>query len=181
MKEQTDEMLMTYVSQDRLQALSVLFDRYQVLLYNFFYYQNNNSALSEDLVQTVFERVLKYRKSYRSQMAFKSWIYRMARNVRNDHYQKNRYYSDFIQPEDIGLTEGSTEQQIEHKEALAQLKRAMSHLNEDQRAVLVMSKFQKVPYKEIAIIMQCSESAAKVKAHRALKALRNIFFKMEKL
>jgi len=84
----TDEQLMEQVSQENLNALSVLFDRYQVPLYNFFYRQNYDGAFSEDLVQTVFERILKYRQSYVSGMTFRSWMYQIARNAKTDHYKK---------------------------------------------------------------------------------------------
>ncbi len=176
----TDEQLMEQVSQENLNALSVLFDRYQVPLYNFFYRQNYDGAFSEDLVQTVFERILKYRQSYVSGMTFRSWMYQIARNAKTDHYKKQYRISDFVQPDDLVIATASIEESMADAEDLQQLERAMQHLPDMQREILVMTRFQKMKYGEVAEILQCSEGAVKVKVHRALKQLRHIFFKMEK-
>lgn len=175
----TDEQLMEQVSQENLNALSVLFDRYQVPLYNFFYRQNYDRALSEDLVQTVFERILKYRLSYASGRTFRSWIYQIARNARTDHHKSQQRISDFIQPDDLEIETASIEQSMAEAEDLQQLEQAMQQLSETEREVLVMTRFQKMKCGEVAEILQCSEGAVKVKVHRALKQLRNIFFKLE--
>lgn len=174
----TDEQLMEQVSQENLAALSVLFDRYQVPLYNFFYRQNYDGALSEDLVQTVFERILKYRQSYVTGMTFRSWIYQIARNVKTDHYKSRYKISDFVQPDELKITTTSIEQKLTQQEDLQQLELAMQQLPAPQREILVMTRFQKMKYGEVATILQCSEGAVKVKVHRALKQLRQIFFKI---
>ena len=175
----TDEQLMEQVSQENLNVLSVLFDRYQVPLYNFFYRQNYDGALSEDLVQSVFERILKYRQSYVVGMPFRSWLYQIARNVRTDYHKKRQRIADFVQPDDLVMTTTSIENNITRKEDLQQLERAMQQLPSQQREILVMTRLQKMKYGDVADILQCSEGAVKVKVHRALKQLRNIFFKME--
>jgi len=175
----TDEQLMEQVSQENLNALSVLFDRYQVPLYNFFYRQNYAAALSEDLVQTVFERILKYRQSYVSSMSFRSWIYQIARNAKTDHYKSQQRVSDFVQPDDLEIATASIEKSMAQAEDLQQLEQAMKQLPDQQREILVMTRFQKMRYRDVADILQCSEGAVKVKVHRALKQLRYIFFKME--
>ena len=175
----TDEQLMEQVSQENLNALSVLFDRYQVPLYNFFYRQNYDSALSEDLVQTVFERILKYRQSYVSGSTFRSWIYQIARNAKTDHHKRQQRISDFVEPDDLEIATASVEKNIAQAEDLQQLEQAMQQLSAMQREILVMTRFQKMKYGEVAEILQCSEGAIKVKVHRALKRLRDIFFKME--
>ena len=175
----TDEQLMEQVSQENLNALSVLFDRYQVPLYNFFYRQNYDGALSEDLAQTVFERILKYRQSYVAGMTFRSWMYQIARNAKTDYYKNRQRISDYVQPDDLEIATASIEKSIVQQEDLQQLEQAMQHLSAAQREILVMTRFQKMKYGEVAEILQCSEGAVKVKVHRALKQLRSIFFKME--
>ncbi len=175
----SDEQLMSQVSKGNLDALTGLFNRYQVPLYNFFYRLNNDRALSEDEVQMVFERILKYRTSYVESMKFRSWIYQIARNVKKDCYKKSLRISDFVQPESLEIQVHSVENNLVKSEALQQLQQAIKHLPEPQREILVMTRFQKMKYAEVAEILQCSEGAVKVKVHRAIKALKNIFFKME--
>jgi RNA polymerase sigma-70 factor (ECF subfamily) len=167
---------MKEVSEGHLEQLSLLFERYQIPLYNFFYQQNYDGQLSEDLVQTVFERILKYKNSYLPNMAFRAWIYQIARNVKADHYKKQQRISDFIQPDDLEGLGNSVEVDLTLQENLEQLKRAMALLPEAHKEVLIMTRFQKMRYADVAAILQCSEGAVKVKVHRAMKQLRSLFF-----
>lgn len=177
MAKQTDEQLMEQVSQGNLDKLSVLFDRYQVPLYNFFYRQNYNGAVSEDLTQTVFERILKYRQSYVPGMTFRSWIFQIARNAKTDYHKKQQKISDFIEIENIEDCTATIVGSNIAEEHLYQLDWAMAKLPAAHREILVMTRFQKMKYKEVAAILQCTEGAVKVKVHRAIKELRVIFFK----
>ena len=73
---------MRALADGELDAAAVLFRRYQVPLFNFFLRLGFAREMSEDLTQTVFERVIKYRESYREGMSFRTWVYQIARNVK---------------------------------------------------------------------------------------------------
>ena len=59
------------------------------------------------------------------------------------------------------------------------LKRAMAKLSEEKRQLLVLTKYKGLKFSELAEIIGCSEGAAKVRVHRALKELRSIFLELE--
>ncbi len=65
------------------------------------------------------------------------------------------------------------------KGGVAQLGQAMRQLPPEKREVLILSKYKGIKFSEIGEILGCSEGAAKVKAHRALNDLRNIFLQLE--
>src|SRR5437879_12344422 len=83
-----DEDLMLQVRDGAGETLGVLFDRYQTPLFNFYSKLTGNRTLSEDLVQEVFLRILKYRQSYCPGTPFRPWVYQIARNARIDHFRK---------------------------------------------------------------------------------------------
>jgi len=83
-----DEDLMLQVRDGEVAMLGVLFDRYQTPLYNFYTKMTQDRALSEDLVQDVFLRILRYRHTYRPDTPFRAWIYQIARNARFDAARK---------------------------------------------------------------------------------------------
>src|SRR5207253_10683098 len=83
-----DEDLMLQVRDGAGEMLDVLFDRYQTPLFNFYSKLTGDRTLSEDLVQEVFLRILKYRQSYRPGTPFRAWTYQIARNARVDHFRK---------------------------------------------------------------------------------------------
>jgi RNA polymerase sigma factor (sigma-70 family) len=56
----------------------------------------------------------------------------------------------------------------------ARLQQALLELSPEAREVLVLSKFEGLRFAQIAEILGCSVSAAKVRAFRALKALQTI-------
>ncbi len=66
MKLAPDEDLMLEVRNGTGETLGVLFDRYHAPLYNFYSKLTGDRTLSDDLVQEVFLRILKYRQSYRA-------------------------------------------------------------------------------------------------------------------
>ena len=55
------------------------------------------------------------------------------------------------------------------------LKKAIENLNQDDRMVLILSKYQKLPYEEIGKIMDITTNNVKVKVFRAVKNLTSKF------
>ena len=86
----SDEELMSQVRNGVGEMLGVLFDRYQSPLLNFYCKLTGSRTTSEDLVQEVFFRILKYRQSYRPGTPFRAWLYQIARNARTDHLRRQR-------------------------------------------------------------------------------------------
>lgn len=176
----TDEQVMMEVHKGDLDKASILFERYHIRLFNFFLRMNYDRDLSHDMTQTVFERLLKYHGSYQYGKYFKSWVFQIARNVRNDHYQKiEKRYAQFVDVESLAQETSAQLGNTEQAERERILLQAMTMLSEEQREILVLSKYQKLKYEEIADILNCSVSAAKVKAHRAIKKLRGLYFMVE--
>ena len=84
----TDEILMIAVRDGDLAKLGLLFERYHTALFDFLSRTTGDRAAAEDLVQDVFVRILKYRRTYRDHSCFETWMFRIARNSRADHFRK---------------------------------------------------------------------------------------------
>lgn len=171
----TDEQIMLQVKNGRLNQLSVLFQRYQLPLYNFFVRLTQDEQLSEDFTQNVFERILKYRHSYQNEASFRSWIYQIARNVRTDHYRLNKVRIDAnADLPSLSLEADSFLDRMEAREEEKQLERAIAQLKEEYREVLLLGWIERMKYAEVGEILGISETNVKVRMHRAVKQLRNI-------
>lgn len=176
----TDEMIMEAVKGGELQQATLLFERYHKRIFNFLARMTMDRELAEDLTQNVFLRIIKYRNSYREGNKFQSWIYQVARNVFSDHYQahKNRF-SDFVDVEKVSDHIGNDDsEEQDEKEQL--LHRSMARLTEEQRELLVLTRFQQLKYEEVATIMDTTVANIKVKVHRAILKLREYYFELEK-
>jgi RNA polymerase sigma factor (sigma-70 family) len=177
----TDESIMEAVKGGNLQQASLLFERYHKRIYNFLARMAMDRELAEDLTQNVFLRILKYRNSYREGLKFQSWIYQVARNVFSDHYQahKNRF-SDYVDVEKVSDYMADSEgEDLDEKERI--LHRSMARLTEEQRELLVLTRFQHLKYEEVATIMDTTVANIKVKVHRAILKLKEYYFEMEKI
>ncbi len=84
----TDNSLMLKVKAGDLDKMGLLFERYHRPLFAFLYHSTGQAAHSEDLVQTVFYRMLKYRYTFTEVGEFRTWMYHLARNVLNDAIKK---------------------------------------------------------------------------------------------
>lgn len=179
--ESDDDVLMQQVRDGDLAPLGVLFERHHVRLYNFFRRLTSDPAVSEDLVQEVFLRILKYRHTYRGEGSFGVWMYQIARNARTDHFRKRRHEgpAPAEEPEIPSAAPGPGDV-VETGQQHALLRAALDRLPEEKREVLVLSRFQNMRYEEVADVLGCSVGAVKVRVHRALKELRTAYFRLAK-
>ena len=162
-----------------VEMLGVLFDRYQSPLFNFYCKLTGDRSLSEDLVQDVFYRILKYRKSYQSGMTFKSWMYQIARNARLDHAKRQKPDAGLEADSASRVLAFSAGDPVQREQEVELLHRALMKLPEEKREVLLLSRFQDLKYEEIAQMLEVEVGAVKVRVHRALIELREIFRQLE--
>lgn len=161
-----------------LDKMGLLFERHHKQLFGFLFHMTHERELSEDLVQNVFYRMLKYRHTFSGDGEFKTWMYHLARNVMNDHGRSLKRNVRHLDIEDFAerISGGAAaDMPLQKKQELATLQQAMSKLNEENREVLILSKFQELRYNEIARILDITEGAVKVRVHRAVNQLKNIF------
>lgn len=178
-----DNNLMLKVKAGELDKMGLLFERYSKPIYSFMYHSTHQAALSEDLVQNLFYRMIKYKHTFVGDGQFTTWMYYLARNVITDHYRKKSrlVYNDDINDTGKGLVEEKmADTDIIKTQQNNELKYALSKLNEDAREVIVLSKYQELSYKEIADILETTEGNVKVKVHRAISELRKIMTKTNK-
>ena len=170
----TDEDIMNLVVNGDIRKASILFDRYHVNVYSYLLKVNRDRMLAEDLTQNVFEKMIKYKASFDGKKSFKAWLFTIVRNANIDHHRKRKYDSLDDGYMQVESSEKDAQKQMESKEGNEQLMAAINMLPEEEKEILMLSKFERLKYSEISKIMGLSESALKVKAHRSIKKLRTI-------
>lgn len=168
------------VKEGKLDKMGLLFERYHRQVFGFYYRMCSDAELSEDLVQSLFLRMIKYRSSFNGSGQFKAWMYQMARNLLTDHFrkQKNEVKDSYARVDDRWQEE---EKEKAQQEQVQTLERAMKYLNPDKRELLVLSRYQGLRYREIAQMQDTTEANVKVKVYRAIRELKDIYQKMEKI
>ena len=167
-----DHHVMGQVKAGQIDKLGLLFEKYNKQLYHLFLWQTKDPPLSEDLVQEVFLRILKYRHSYRGEGQFKTWMFSIAHSARIDHFRRKKHPTLSIDegamiPDESPGPDRMTEQQ-DHSRMLWQ---ALLRLSRNKREMLVMSRFESMKYEEIAKVVGCRVGTVKSTIHSALKEL----------
>lgn len=174
-----DEKIMLSVKSGDIESLATLFEKYHVKLYNFFLRMTRNKEISKDLTQEVFQRILRYKHTYDPDWKFTTWMFQIARNSANKYYSANKILtSDFQTSETVRQEEISAIDEMEMIAKKESLYEALSQLNEDQREIIELARFQGMKYKEIAELTNNSVAAVKVKVHRAINRLRELYFEL---
>lgn len=172
---------MEAVKNGDLGQASLLFDRYQKPIFNFLARMTMDRNIAEDLTQNVFYRMIKYRNSYKEGNKFHSWIYQVARNVFSDHYQKEKNRrSSFMAVEKVYDHTPDTHEELEQAEREKLLHQSMSKLTDEQRELLILTRFEHMKYEDVALIMETTVANIKVKVHRAILKLREHYFELER-
>jgi len=178
MPEPSDEDLMRALRAGDQAAFEALYQRYRNRLYAFLVRYTGDPSAAQDLFQETFLRVFRDRARYEPRAAFATWLFTIARNL----------YLDSVKgagiPRPAPGTEMAAEEApdsqpdplaaLERREAEALLRRAVATLPEEDRAILILSRFEGMRYRQIGEILGCSEGAVKVRAHRALQTLRQM-------
>lgn len=176
MQTQTDGSLMRLVQAGDTAQLALLFERHHVALFRYLLHMTGDRALSEDLVQEVFLRVLKYMRTYDPSLSFPVWLYGMARNAYFDSLRKRRLeVSSNGEMGEIASSEPMPEELSTRKQDVTFLWEALMRLPQEKREVLVLSRFHDLRHEEIARILKCEVGAVKVRVYRALRELRERF------
>jgi RNA polymerase sigma factor (sigma-70 family) len=173
-----DDLAMQQVRDGNVGKLSLLFDRHSKPLFRFFLHLTGSHETSEDLVQEVFFRVLKYRHTFQSGTSFRGWLYQIARNAHIDHAGKHKL--EIVMPENIEFRGPGKlqDESLRLKQDAQMLRKALAELSLEKREVLVMSRYQDLKYEEIAGILKCEVGTVKVRVYRALRELGDRFFAM---
>lgn len=173
----SDSGLMRQVRAGRSAALATLFERHHVRLYRFFVSMTGNHQAAEDLVQDVFLRMLKYRKSFRDGHEFVPWMFRIARNACADYLRRGAAPPEH-EPYDENHAETLAPAPDDGDDRVDLIRQALLALPAARREVLVLSRFELNSYDEVAGVLGCSVGAVKVRVHRAMKQLRQVYLQL---
>ncbi len=151
-------------------ALGELFHRHHAALYRYFLRMSGSTAVSEDLTQEVFLRVLKRNETWQRDAR-----YRIAHNAFIDHTRKNKWETAMPENVDFAAPAGRRLEQDQEQEILL---RALAAMPTEKRELLVLSRFQGMRYDQIGELLGVETNTVKVRVFRALGQLREIYERM---
>jgi len=157
-------------------AFAVLYEKYFDRIYYYLYRQTDDEELAGDLCSQTFVNVLNNIKKYELRgVPFSAWLYKIASNEVRKHYRKSKGKKIFS-IEEVRIKELIEESdEVWDEDQINKLIDFMKDLPEDMLQVLELRFYEERDFKEIAYILDITESGAKMRTYRALDKLRKKF------
>ncbi len=138
-------------------AFEELYSRYRSQLWTYIFGMVRDHARAEDIAQDVFVSALRRMRATGRPIAFRPWIYEIARNACIDEYRRTRRAREVPLEVDGGpdplptsASNGSApEVAMERKQSLTDLRGAFGVLPENHRQIIVLREFEGLSYSEI--------------------------------
>jgi RNA polymerase sigma-70 factor (ECF subfamily) len=173
MIENIDEILLDNLKRGEILSLGVLYERYKIKLFNYFLKTTKDYDISNDLLMETFERIYKYRNSYKSVKNVRPWIYQIASNLIKDHFKKSGKMKEIAEMKMEVITV-IPDSEDDKKYRNKQLMVALGKLNPSERNIINMYYLLEMGYKDIAVNQDITENNARIKVCRALKKLKEL-------
>lgn len=179
LRELPDDESMQRVASGDPEALAVLFDRHQTRVYRFLRHLVGEDALAEDLLGETFLQVYRARGQFRAGAEFTPWLFTVARNLARGELRKRA-----VRARVLGWLGRTEDTEIDpwqpEREAQAEaVRNALSQLPEDQRAAVSLKEYEGLSYREIGLVLGCTEDAARARTYRARQTLRTLLKEWE--
>ena len=132
---------------------------------------------AEDCLQETFLRAFRSYSRVRAGSNYRAWLYKIATNTAHSLWKcrtRNETHAVELDP-DRQSDEMSVADRVERKALLTAVTRAVAALPDQQRAALIMRKYQELSYAEIATALDCTEAAARANVYQAVKKLQTKF------
>jgi RNA polymerase sigma factor (sigma-70 family) len=177
----SDHQLVSAVRRGDDRAFEQLYARYQRRIAAYVCGMVKDYGRAEDITQEVFVSALRRMRQTERPIAFKPWIYEIAKNACIDAYRRSRRAEeisfdadDRLSPSDQGrlVAAGPTpDAAVDTKQDLDHLCGAFGGLSESHHQILVMRELEGLSYKQIGDRMGMSRPAVESTLFRARKRL----------
>jgi RNA polymerase sigma-70 factor (ECF subfamily) len=151
-------------------------------VYAFLYARTGNTALTEDLASQTFVKIAENFHTYRKEKgAVSTWVFTIALNEMRSHFRRLKG-KETATLEDIPELAGDENIEVEflRGETKKELLTLLSQLDERQRSAVTLKYYGELSGREIAHILEISESNVNTILNRATKKLKKLLEQCDK-
>lgn len=155
------------------QAQYKLYQLYTKAMYNTSYRMMNSQAEAEDMLQEAFTEAFMKLESFRYDSTFGAWLKRIVINKCINELKRRK--ADLILEEDMSMyNERKDDEEINAELNVNDVKQAMQQLPNGSRVIFSLYLLEGYDHREIAQILNVSESNSKSQYMRARKKVKEI-------
>jgi RNA polymerase sigma-70 factor, ECF subfamily len=157
-------------------AFGILYEKHFDRIFNYIFRQTDDEDLTADLTSQTFLIALNNVEKYEFRgVPFSAWLYKIASNEVNKHYRKLKNNKVFSLEEMRVRELFDMANENWDEDLIQQLVTYLKQLPTEMLEVLELRFFEDKDFREIAFILDISESGAKMRTYRALDTLRKKF------
>lgn len=165
------ELVASFLGGDE-RAFESIVKKYQRMVYFMALNMVKNHDDADEVAQKTFISVYRNLKNFQGRSALKTWLFRIAINMsKNLIRDRSRHQGDEL-TEMSGSLEPTVDEQLDRHKQTQEVFEAVEDLPRRQKEVLSLRVHTGMTFPEIAEVLGCSVSAAKVNYHYAVKSLR---------
>jgi RNA polymerase sigma-70 factor (ECF subfamily) len=164
------ELMIDYQKGD-MDAFSGLYEALKRPLIRYLWTFVRNQTVAEDLLQETFLQLHRARKTYTPRRPVRPWVYAITRHVALMHLRSMRRRKEVLPDEN--LPDLPVPPEMEKLADKATVHRLLKSLPRAGQEVLILHHLLGLSFQEVGQIIGVAPGTAKVRAHRALKTLRN--------
>lgn len=171
-------MLVASVRAGDDRAFEQLYLRYQRRISAYIYGMVHDHARAEDITQDVFMSALRRMRATDAHLAFKPWIYEIAKNACIDAFRRSKRTEEISYDADEGgdrlglMSNGPTpDAAVDTRMSLENLQGAFGGLSEVHHQILVMRELEGLSYREIGERLGMSRPSVESTLFRARRRL----------
>lgn len=159
-------------------AFQPLYARYYEPIFRFIHRRTGQDVSAAEICSDTFLKAMQKLPGYKYQgVPFSAWLYRIASNEVAQYFRSNAK-NRTVSTEEHTLQDVVEEVAEEDNEQMRQLLlNCLEDLRDNDLEIIEMRFFEQRPFKEIAEILEISESNAKVRTYRVIDRLKKIIKK----
>ncbi len=173
-----EKALIAALQRGEQSALATVFELHADKIYRLAVRLLNDEQQADGVVQDTFLALIEHIDDFEGRASLATWLYRIAYNECMMRLRKAKPQADLYDDDDDVMPtcfvdwESIPELIVTSNEAVAQMEAAIAKLSPGLRAVFLLRDVEELSIRETAESLGISESAVKVRLHRARLALR---------
>ena len=173
----TDHKFLEKLKQRDVLACKQLYLQYADALYNVCVRILQHPAEAEDALQEAFIKIFNNIQQYRNESSIGSWMKQIVTNTCLNILRKKKLVLDELVDD---ISENENERENEHDYSIEDIKKAIEELPQGYRVVFNLFMFEEYTHKQIAEMLEISESTAKSQLFKAKRKLKEILLQKKK-
>jgi RNA polymerase sigma-70 factor (ECF subfamily) len=173
-RDASERRILKALREGRREAYEDIIDAHYASIYRLLLFLTRDASLAEDMTQEVFASAWAAVQGFRGDASVKTWLRRIAYNLFLDAQRRRKREEVFAGGLRAGEPETGTDplSRVMADEHLGRMYRAMEHLEDQERTVLLLHYLDGLSYREMARVLEQPAGTLKWMTHQALEKLR---------